>query len=74
MNQSNPGWEVWVGPDGNHIIPIGDWMAHSHSKHCSCIPYVDSCLVPPAIVHHAADMREYTEPDHIPGLYEGVSN
>jgi hypothetical protein len=65
---------VWQLESENHIVPVDDWMVHSLSKHCACIPYVDSSLSPTAIVHHAADLREYSEPDHIPGLYEGAAN
>ena len=64
-------WEASRVGDGDcHIIPLNDWMVHIESRKCSCCPFVDESLVPVAVVHHAADMREYSEPDHIPGLYE----
>ena len=69
-----PRWEVWQTKTENHIIPTLDWMTHSRSRQCACSPYVDSHLNPVAVIHHSADLREYSEPDHIPGLYEGKEN
>ena len=74
MNQSNPGWEVWELGSENHIVPVNDWMVHARSRRCPCLPFIDEELNPPVVIHHSADLREYSEPDHIPGLYEGERN
>jgi hypothetical protein len=57
-----------------HIIPLDDLMEHCESRECNCRPFVDESQTPVAVVHHAADFREYSEPDHVPGMYEQRGN
>ncbi len=53
-----------VGCVDAHVMPIGDIIEHVQWLSCPCRPRV-VCEMPHGrlIVHHAADAREYEEPD-----------
>lgn len=50
------------------IMPIGDLVEHVQSVNCLCRPKVS--LDGEIVTHHAADGREYSEPDMRPEFQE----
>jgi hypothetical protein len=46
-----------------HVLPINDLIEHSETRGCVCRPDVQDLGGGIVVVHHAADAREYFEPD-----------
>jgi hypothetical protein len=38
-------WEIWrIDPDDiQHVVPIGDWVAHELRDDCVCGPVIEPC-------------------------------
>lgn len=48
-----------VGPDGWHVVPMGDLREHESSSECWCKPVQDDDE-PTVWIHHSLDGRERT--------------
>lgn len=46
-----------------HVMPVRDVIEHAESRGCVCRPDVQELGAGIVVVHHAADAREYSEPD-----------
>jgi hypothetical protein len=64
--ETNPGWRVYFydDPGEDHCVPLQDWIEHPHSASCPCGPTAVPWEGKTVYVHHSADGREYSEPDH----------
>jgi hypothetical protein len=69
MATASLGWKIVFG-DEDHCIPLGDLFEHDLAPICRCRPLRCDFDGKICHVHHAADGREYFEPDFRPEFSE----